>query len=265
QNHRFIAFPGYEWSGNTGCRMILDVTAEFDSDAELFDSDPNLGETGSNSTRSAMMGDILQCSDKAFKLHINAVGSAPIERIDIRNGLKTLETWHPYSETDLGHRICIAWEGSEYRGRGRETIWDGKATLEGNSFNDVEAINRYNIDKRFELTKPGQLEWQALTTGGHGGFYATLRSRDRGVLSIDTELVKADISVGDIGYEDTVFEAGGLGRRIRIFRLPDTNPHRQVELERRISLLDGRDNAIYIRIVQQDGHVIWSSPIYLFR
>ncbi|MEE8365575.1 MAG: DUF3604 domain-containing protein [Gammaproteobacteria bacterium] len=251
--------------GTTGCRMILDVTAEFDSNAELFDSDPNLGEASSRNTRSAMMGDILCSEDAAFSLLINAVGSAPIERVEIRNGLQTLETWRPYSESDLGHRICIAWEGSEYRGRGRETIWDGKAILKDNIFESVEAINRYNIDKRFEQTKPNQLEWQALTTGGHGGFYAMLESRDQGVLSIDTELVKADIAVGDIGYEDTIIEAGGLGRRIRVFRMPDDNPHYQINLARRISLIDGRDNAVYIRIVQQDGHVIWSSPIYLFR
>ena len=251
--------------GTTGCRMILDVSAKFDSDAELFDSDPNLGDADSCNTRSAMMGDILRCKDEALSLQIDAVGSAPIERIEIRNGLQTLETWRPYNEADLGHRICVTWEGSEYRGRGRETIWDGVAMLSNNTFSKIEPINRYNIDKRFEQTKPEKLEWQALTTGGHGGFYATLESKDQGILSIDTELVKADIAISDIGYEDMIFEAGGLGRKIRVFRLPDDNLHYQVKLDRRISLVDDRDNAIYIRIVQQDGHVIWSSPIYLFR
>ncbi len=137
--------------------------------------------------------------------------------------------------------------------------------LSNNTFSKLEPINRYNIDKRFEQTKPEKLEWQALTTGGHGGFYATLESKDQGILSIDTELVKADIAISDIGYEDMIFEAGGLGRKIRVFRLPDDNLHYQVKLDRRIALVDDRDNAIYIRIVQQDGHVIWSSPIYLFR
>ena len=76
--------------GTTGCRMILDLSAKFGSDAELFDSDPKLGDTDSHNTRSAMMGDILRCKDEAISLQINAVGSAPIERIEIRNGLQTL-------------------------------------------------------------------------------------------------------------------------------------------------------------------------------
>ena len=132
-----------------------------------------------------------------------------------------------------------------------------------NSFENFEPINRYNIDRKFVQTGPTKLEWSALTTGGHGGFYASLADRENGTLLIDTELVKTEIQISDIGYEDIVFDAGGLGRRIRVFRLPDQNTHRSVEIDRQIPLVDDRDNAIYIRIIQEDGHVIWSSPIYI--
>ena len=79
----------------------------------------------------------------------------------------------------------------------------------------------------------------------------------------------AEIPVAEIGYEDRRYEAGGLGRRLSVFRLPDRNPHRTVRLERRLPILDtggpgARDNAFYVRIVQEDGHVAWSSPIYVF-
>jgi hypothetical protein len=250
--------------GTTGCRMILDVKAQFLTGADLFDADPRLGKTNSEPTLDAMMGDIVRSNDAELTLRVHAIGSAPIERIDIRNGLETLETCRPYEESDLGNRICVVWEGSEYRGRGRETIWDGKATLTGNTFKTVKPINRYNIDKRFESTKANTLEWEALTTGGHGGFYADLAKADAGSLSIETELVDVDIQIADIGYEDLVFNAGGLGRKIRVFRLPDKNSHRSVDIDRQISLHSDRDNAIYVRIIQQNGHVIWSSPIYVF-
>jgi len=62
------------------------------------------------------------------------------------------------------------------------------------------------------------------------------------------------------------FEAGGLGRRISVFRLPEENLHREVRLERRIPLVGGeRDDAVYVRVVFEDGHVAWTSPIYVFR
>jgi hypothetical protein len=77
--------------------------------------------------------------------------------------------------------------------------------------------------------------------------------------------VKCDIAVADIGRDDLVFDAGGIKRRIRIFRLPEQNAQRRVKLSRRIALRDKGDNALYVCLTQEDGHLIWSSPIYVFQ
>jgi len=251
--------------GTTGCRMVLSTQAYFDNPAELFADDPNLGETTSEQVAGAMMGDILRSADDEVSFAIDAHGCAPIERIEIRNGLETLETFRPYGAGDLGCRIRVIWEGSEYRGRGRETYWDGWAELSGNAFQRTEPINRYNIDRPFDQTAPERLEWRALTTGGFGGFDAWLDDPQAGTLKIHTELVQEEINVKDIGFEDLVFENGGIKRRIRVFRMPDENPAKTVQLERRVKLFNDRDNALYVCITQEDGHFVWSSPIYIFR
>ncbi len=249
----------------TGCRMVLDVRAAFDSEAMFYADDPNLGAAQHTRGREAIMGDIVQSTDAAVEFIIEAQASAPIERLEIRNGLEVLETWRPYEATALGRRIRVIWEGSEYRGRGRQTIWDGGCTLEGNSFERFVPINMWNLDRKIEQTAPGALSWTALTTGGFGGFDAWLTDPRAGTLRIETPLVKCEISVADIGREDMVFDAGGIRRRIRIFRLPDKNPYREVKLSRRIALKPAGDNALYACLTQEDGHLIWSSPIYVFR
>jgi hypothetical protein len=249
----------------TGCRMLLDVRAEFSTEAQLFASDPNLGPTSWTPTRTAMMGDILRSDDAAVEFAVEAMASAPIERIEIRNGLEVLETWRPFDEAALGHRIRVIWEGSEYRGRGRQTIWDGSCTLDGNIFERISPINLWNLDKKLVQTGPGSLVWSALTTGGFGGFDAWLAEPRAGVLRIDTPLVKGELAIADIGLEDRAFEAGGIGRRIRVFRLPDENPHRRLRLTQCIPLRTRGDNALYVCLTQEDGHLIWSSPIYVFR
>lgn len=249
--------------GTTGSRVILDTRVIFDQPAALYSDDPDLGGTTCREVNEAMMGDILRSSEKSVTFRIDVHGPSPIERIDIRNGLETLEVFRPYQEEDLGRRIRILWEGSEYRGRGRETIWDGCAELNGNSFDNLLPVNRYNPDKRFEQTAPGRLEWEALTTGGFGGFDAVLSDPMAGSLKIDTALVKEEIAIKDIGRDELVFANGGIDRRIRIFRLPDENPHYATTLERRIELADDRDNALYVRITHEDGHFVWSSPIYI--
>jgi hypothetical protein len=50
-----------------------------------------------------------------------------------------------------------------------------------------------------------------------------------------------------------------------VFRLPDENPHRSIRLSRRLRLKAEGDNALYVCLTQEDGHLIWSSPIYVFR
>ncbi|MGZ3342759.1 MAG: DUF3604 domain-containing protein, partial [Reyranella sp.] len=50
----------------TGCRMVLETRAQFDNDARLYGDDPNLGAAPPTSSRRAMMGDILQSSDKTL-------------------------------------------------------------------------------------------------------------------------------------------------------------------------------------------------------
>lgn len=248
----------------SGNRMILKTHVDFPSAATLFDQDPNMGETESSQTTRAEMGDILQSDADAVTFSIDMVASAPIERVMIRNGLEHVETVRPYTQEQLGRRIRVIFEGAKYRGRGREVIWDGTATLDGNTIERVAPINYYNRDKSVDLTSPTELSWSAITTGGFCGFDAWLSDADAGIMKIDSELVQAEIVIGDIGLEDLVFDAGGLKRQMRVFRLPDENDIRTMTLERTIPLRKGSDNAIYMSMIQEDGFQVWNSPVYVF-
>ena len=92
---------------------------------------------------------------------------------------------------------------------------------------------------------------------------AMLADPRAGTLAIETNLVKAEVPLRELGLEDQVWEAGGLGRRMRAFRLPDANPHRAVRHSLRVPLRRDEDNALFIRATMEDGNVLWSSPIYL--
>jgi hypothetical protein len=249
----------------TGCRVLLDIRANFESEAKLFADDPNMGATTSSLVKTALMGDILESQDAYVELKMEAIGSAAIERVEIRNRLEVLETYRPYQPNELGRRIRVIWEGSEYRGRGRQTVWDGHCAIEGNQVERLSQFNMWNLDKQVVLKSPQQIEWSALTTGGFGGFDIWLDDPQAGTLSIDTALVKCKIAISDIGLDDIVFEAGGIKRQLRIFRLPDENHHHAVDISRRIKLNDHVDNALYVCLTQENGHLIWSSPIYVTR
>jgi hypothetical protein len=71
--------------------------------------------------------------------------------------------------------------------------------------------------------------------------------------------------MADLSIEPLVFAAGGLERAVKLQRLPEAMGERRMVLRRRIKLRTGADTRLYVRVQQEDGHRMWSSPIYLFR
>jgi len=251
--------------GTTGNRMILDVKARFSAEAQLYHDDPALGDAQARPSRDAMMGDIVYLPSGGALLEIDVVGSAAIERVDIFNGLEHVSTHRPYTEDELGNRVRVIWEGAEYRGRFRQVIWDGQAEFKGNSMTRACGINFLNKDKTLDKTGGSLLQWKALTTGNYGGFDAWLEDRQSGSVNIQTPVVTQSVDIADIGYEDIVFDAGQLGRKLRLFRLPNENSHLAMTIRQDVDLSDKGDNALYVRVTQEDGNQAWSSPIYIFR
>ena len=249
----------------TGGRLVMDVQAIFDDEGKIYHEDPALGARDSQQSQSAMMGDIVHLPSGGVSLNVDVLASAPIERLDIFNGLDHVETIRPYTQEELGNRIRVIWEGAEYRGRFRQVIWDGSATFSGTKIERHSAINFFNRDKTIDRVGDDTLKWRALTTGNIGGFDAWLADSEGGSLKLDTPLVQLDLPMGGIGYEDHVSDAGGLDRGIRVFRLPEENAHRAMRVERRLELKDIGDNPLFVRVTQEDGHLAWSSPIYVYR
>jgi hypothetical protein len=102
--------------------MLMDVRVQISKPGLIFMEDPQLGATEEESTQVGMMGDIIQITEHEVTLQLEISASAPIEKLEIRKGLKVLETVRPYKPTELGKRIRVIWSGAEYRGRGRETV-----------------------------------------------------------------------------------------------------------------------------------------------
>lgn len=250
--------------GTTGTRLSLAVRADFDGEAERFATDPALGPAESEPVRSAIMGDIVRVADGSAELAVEVYGSAPIERVTVFNGKAAIAVHRPFAAGDLGRRVRVLWEGAEYRGRGREVHWRGHCRLDGNRFDDCRGFNLFNVDKPLQLAADGSaIGFDSVTTGNFAGFDLWLADPAAGELAFSSDVLDARMSVAEIGFEERIVDAGGLGKRLRVFRLPDDNPARSLSFRERIDLAQGIDNPLYVRVTQEDGHQAWSSPIYL--
>lgn len=248
----------------TGNRALLDVSVTLPEPADLFATDPATGDAPVGRSRSLMMGDIGRATGRTTaELAIDVVGSAPIERIDIFDGLDRLETIRPYVAADLGARVRLVYTGAEYRGRARTTTWDGSLTIDGNGISRTAAINNWNLDRGIQTQDATSLTWKAVTTGNYGALDLWLTGGAAGTLSFSTKPVSGRVDIGALGAEPVVFDAGGLERRVEIQRLPEVMSERRLRLRRTVKVHGDRDTRLYVRVQQEDGHRMWSSPVYL--
>jgi hypothetical protein len=254
--------------GTTGTRLYMSVKGTFDKPVALYADDPLLGPTTSQAQTEVLMGAIVANGGATMHLSAEVIGSAPIDRVDVFHGKTLMRSIRPFSSSHLGKRIRVMWSGAEYRGRGREVNWRGKASVSGNRIERIEAVNFLNPDRPIGFDKEnGVISWHSVTTGNMAGFDLWLEREQAGTLSIETNIISAECDLAALDRDEQTFEAGGLGRQLRVYRLPESKKVTTMQIAHDVTGTDKAegDVPVYIRVTQEDGHQAWSSPIYLIK
>jgi len=250
--------------GTTGTRLFLDVRGEFDEDVTGFSEDPKLGPAQEFAVREAMMGDIIRARGVPMGLKVEVIGTAPLDRVDVLHGTHVVQSVRPFVSSDLGRRVRILWQGAEYRGRGRETVWQGRLTIDGNRIVRFAPVNFLNPERKVQEVTPGLgLAWTSVTTGNLAGIDLWLETAQAGRLQLETNILSGEVDLSRLADHTVAFDGGGLGRKLSVYRLPEIDWSRRLAFEHRVTFKGGADLPVYVRITQADGHQAWSSPIYL--
>ena len=230
----------------TGARIFLDVETE--------DGIP--------------MGGLLTArSGSGPGFRIRVCGTAPIERVEVRNGMRVVKCFRTYTAADLSNRLKLLWEGAEVRGRGRQVAWNGSLTLSGNRIRRVTALNFHNPDLPCRQAGPTRLDWESTTTGGVAGLVLELTQEAAGRVRVETNQTRFDVPLQGLGVQGRSWSLGGLDKRISVYRLPAAAGPTHCEFTFKLPArycLQG-DNPIVVKVVQEDGHMAWSSPIYVVK
>jgi hypothetical protein len=260
----FAALRRRHHYGTTGARLFLGLHGAFDQPVTGFSEDPQLGPAREISIGQALMGDIIRPGRVPMQLNAEVIGTAPIERVDVLHGPRVVDSVRPYTGADLGRRVRVLWQGAEYRGRGRETHWQVKLALNGNQFSRYAPVNFLNPERQVREIAPGSaLACASVTTGNLAGLDLWLDTPHGGTLIFETNIVSGAVDLAQLGNDAIVFDGGGLDRRLSVYRLPEADWSRRLTLTHVVTLADGADVPVYLRVTQSDGHQAWSSPIYL--
>jgi Protein of unknown function (DUF3604) len=198
-----------------------------------------------------------------------AVGTGPIERIDVFRGLEHIRTVSPYGpgSFDGSNRYRIAWAGSRVRGRDRLTTWDGHVELSAGRIVDAVAFAMENPEKGIRERTDSRVAFVSNTTGDDDGVDVTVDAPAGAVFRFHTPVIQLEVKLADLADGRTLtFPAGGIDLRVFLRRLPARGLTRELAFDHTDpSPALGRCHPYWIRVTQEDGAQAWTSPVYLDR
>jgi len=257
----FAAMRARRHFATTGERLDLALDMRFATSAERLD-DGRATPAGT-----ATMGDIVRTRDASPVVSVRVRAASAIERVELRRGSEIVAVLRPgEGARPRGSRLRLQWEGALYRGRGRQVVWNGEAQLTGADLERVEPFGLWSPHHGAGIVSTGRVAWRAVTTGNRGGLDLFLADEAAdAAIEIATGPVTTRCRLDRIGADDVVLEAGGLGRRIRLFRLPRDPGPCEATLEAAVPCLPQGDTAVLAVVSLENGHRAWTSPIYVTR
>ncbi|HIQ06539.1 MAG TPA: DUF3604 domain-containing protein [Anaerolineae bacterium] len=197
-------------------------------------------------------------------IEVKVVGTAPLETVELRRGTQMIYIY-PLVEAQPGERplLKLVWEGARVKWRGRPTRWDGSLILDRGRILSAEPFAFDNPDEGITSQTQREVRWRSTTVGDPDGLFLDLDAPDEAVLTFRSEPATFAFHLSDLADGPQVVKAGGVSQRVTASWVPrGTRPMVARFAYRDESALPGI-NAYWLRVIQRDGAMAWSSPIYV--
>ena len=199
------------------------------------------------------------------QLSASIEGTAAIERVDVLRGTEVVHTSTPSPGT--GSEIRVLWSGTEARGtaRAQRVRWDGLLRFEdARVVGEVRSVGFQSVDDEIVRSDAQLIEWRSVTAGNRCGLILSVEGD--GTATFATSPCRMTASVKEARSRFRQVEAGGLSRKVEFGPAPDESGSSKVELSwRDEETVAAGTYPYWVRVVQVDQSMAWSSPVYVTR
>ncbi|WP_181197818.1 DUF3604 domain-containing protein [Enhygromyxa salina] len=213
----------------------------------------------------APMGSCLVGESGTVKVAAAVRGVGPIDALELLRGREVIYSARPpaFDDCASSRRIRLVWGGARIRGRGRRAQWDGIVEVEGATIERAEVFAFDSPMDGIQRQTPTTVELRSRTTGDRDGLDLWLSQAARGRVTFRSGLGEVTVDLATLDADGHTVELGGLDLRASISRYPEAPTDLAVGLEREVELDPEGTTALFVRATQVDGHIAWSSPIYI--
>lgn len=195
-----------------------------------------------------------------------AYGTAPIESLTLFRRNQVVQTVYPheFSSCFKSNRIRVSWQGARTRGRSRRTKWNGVIHLDRSN---ILSASPYQFDTPadgIESLTSNSLSFRSQTVGDCDGIDLILDKPSQGTLSFRSSVGDCDVELSTLFPPERakVFEFGSEGLKVKVERYPQQLTEYSIVFETVIQASSPLEPYL-LKLIQEDGHMAWSSPIYL--
>ena len=199
-------------------------------------------------------------ADAPPRIRVRALGTAPIERVDVFRGTERIHSFPEQVERDPC-RVRVVWSGQRIRARARLVRWDGSLRLDQGQIAAVEPHAFDSAAEGIEEVGEQQVSWKSVTTGDADGVVLELDAPPEARLHFDTEVVACAPSLREIAAGPVVVAAGGIDVQV-VFEQVPVGIGREAVFEFREEGVAAGCHPYWVRVLQTDGAKAWASPIF---
>lgn len=222
------------------------------------------------------------------RISASVIGTAPLESVELFRGMERLYT-HPVRATPASNRVRILWEGASRKSSYSGVVWDGTLTLDRGKIAGVEKLRfdspRSDICDRDERS----LRWHSVACGYRSGVILDLNvDRDAVLrLAVHTSLITGPtfgghgeagprrmsyapaerasfcVSLRELRKKPLEIDIGVLNRKVTVSLAPEQSTPDTAEFAFTDPSPVPGVNPYWVRVVQTDMEMAWSSPIFV--
>jgi len=205
----------------------------------------------------SMMGDVVTPGRKRH-FDITVAATAPILDLEVRRNTDTVYR-HTFDVEADDSWIRVEWSGVRIRSRAKTADWDGTIVVTNGT---ITNFRPYAFDRRDQgvfRTSDRSLDVRSATSGDIDGVFLKVDG-DAPTITFSSRQATCSVPVEELDGVRAI-PAGGENLEVRFSRTRIGNRPRNLQLEFSDDDHTGRA-AYWVKVVQLDGHMAWSSPIY---
>ncbi len=212
------------------------------------------------------MGGEVETDEEQVSVLVRIAGTASLERVDVLRRTEVVASQQLAGPSPDG-ALRLLWMGARQMGTAADqrVIWDGELRAGAGRFSSVSSVNFHSVEDAVHIEEDGAvLRWTSATAGNRGGVVFHHGGPDDTVLSLRTAPCRFDLRCADIRSGGVQIEAGGLKQRVEVSPAPDTGATADADMTLRVPVHTG-EQALWVRVIQTDGAMAWSSPVVVTR